>query len=75
MIGYLAVLFRQTNIVWVFFAAMVAVSDVVFDLIGDVLEDGVPSANLFYFTGGLMKEFTSEFFANITSRGEQVQSG
>ena len=54
---------------------MVAASDVVFDLIGDVLEDGIPSANFFYVAGGLAKEFTSEFFANITSRGEQVQGG
>lgn len=74
-IGYVAVLFRQTNIVWVFFAAMVAASDVVFDLIGDVLEGDLPNANLYYVAGAVVREFTSEFLSNITSGGERVQTG
>ena len=54
---------------------MVAASDVVFDLIGDLLEADIPNANLFYVAGGVIREFTSEFFANVTARGEEVQSG
>lgn len=74
-IGYVAVLFRQTNIVWVFFTAMVAASDVVFDLIGDLLEADVPSANLVYVAAGAVREFVGEFFSNVTTGGEQVQPG
>ena len=54
---------------------MVAASDVVFDLIGDLLESDLPNANLFYVIGGVVREFTSEFFTNVTARGEEVQSG
>jgi len=75
LVGHVAVIFRQTNIVWVFFTAMVAASDVVFDLIGDLLESDLPNANLFYVIGGVVREFTSEFFTNVTARGEEVQSG
>lgn len=74
-IGYVAVIFRQTNIVWVFFTALVAASDVVFDLIGDLLEVDVPNANLFYVVGRVVRQFASEFFANVTARGEEVKSG
>lgn len=74
-IGYVAVLFRQTNIVWVFFAAMVATSDVVFDLVGDILEGDMPNANLFYVTGAVIGEFATEFCSNISFRGEEVRPG
>ena len=56
-------------------AALVAASDVVFDLIGDLLEVDVPNANLFYVVGRVVRQFASEFFANVTARGEEVKSG
>ena len=61
-------------LIWIF-AAMVAASDVVFDLIGDVLEGDLPNANLYYVAGAVVREFTSEFLSNITSGGERVQTG
>ena len=54
---------------------MVAGSDVVFDLIGDLLESDMPNANLFYVLGNVLSEFSSEFFSNVASKGDEFEDG
>jgi len=74
LIGYIAIMFRQTNVVWVFFTAMVAASDAVFEIIEDLMEFDLPNVRLFIVAKNIVSEFISDFFSHI-AHGEEVQRG